>query len=487
MSDDGFTWRAAGAKQPKGAGDAALLYSSAQVGDVVRAEADFGVDGIVLLAIQPPKGARVEKVERIQIVGTSRAEGGVTSNLAPKSERGRGDRRGRRDDGDDRRDRGPRRDGGERGRRDGSERGRRDGGQRGGRGDRPPRGDRSGRAGRVSSDRGTRPGGDATPSRQPRPRPRRLTPGSAHRDAAVAALPLEHRPVAEQVLRGGIPAVRAAVAEQNKNRPEGAPEVHPEGVVSIAEELLPALREAEWRDKAEAAKDMLDEISLRDLRAVVTASDQAARGGEELELAKVLKDSLSGRVQAQKDNWLKEITDALEAGKLVRALKASGRAPDPGTKLPTEIAQRLVDEASAALAPATAAGQWQAVLDAVVASPVRRQVKPVGLPAKPTAPMMSAAKMAAGRVPALTGLLGIDMPPPPPPRGARRLAPPSAKAPSAASSVIADPSAGPSPIESAPVESAPVESAPVEAEAPVAPAEVPSEETGSDPAVAENA
>ena len=57
QNDDGiWTWRAAGAKQPKGTLDGSLLYSGASVGDVCRADADFEIDGIFITAVLPPKG-----------------------------------------------------------------------------------------------------------------------------------------------------------------------------------------------------------------------------------------------------------------------------------------------------------------------------------------------------------------------------------------------------------------------------------------------
>src|SRR5580765_7307175 len=59
--DDGtWTWRAAGAKQPKGVLDAAILYPGARVGDVVRAEAEFEIDRILVTSVVPPKSARSE-------------------------------------------------------------------------------------------------------------------------------------------------------------------------------------------------------------------------------------------------------------------------------------------------------------------------------------------------------------------------------------------------------------------------------------------
>ncbi len=55
--DDGtWTWRAAGAKQPKGELDGRLLPSGAKVGDVLRADADFDIEGITVTAVLPPKG-----------------------------------------------------------------------------------------------------------------------------------------------------------------------------------------------------------------------------------------------------------------------------------------------------------------------------------------------------------------------------------------------------------------------------------------------
>src|SRR5438093_5232714 len=70
--DDGtWTWRAAGAKQPKGVLDAKLLYEGAKVGDVVRADAEFEIDGITVIAVLPPKSKRAEP-ERLEVLGPVR-------------------------------------------------------------------------------------------------------------------------------------------------------------------------------------------------------------------------------------------------------------------------------------------------------------------------------------------------------------------------------------------------------------------------------
>src|SRR3954468_24564360 len=130
--DDGtWTWRAAGAKQPKGTLDADLLYPGAKTGDVVRAEAEFEIDGITITTILPPKEKRSEP-ERLEIIGPPREHTPVTSTLVPKSERPR----------DRDRDRSRGGDGGDRDRGGRPGRPPRDRAERSDRGERPARGDR---------------------------------------------------------------------------------------------------------------------------------------------------------------------------------------------------------------------------------------------------------------------------------------------------------------------------------------------------------
>ena len=118
----------------------------------------------------------------------------------------------------------------------------------------------------------------ASPAPEPKPKPKRLRAGRTHRAAVLASLPEEQRPVAEQVLRGGIPAVRQAVEKQNEaNKVEGKPEISSAPLVALAEQLVSPLRTAEWHDKADAALADVAELDLRDLRSVVVAADAAAR------------------------------------------------------------------------------------------------------------------------------------------------------------------------------------------------------------------
>ena len=51
-----------------------------------------------------------------------------------------------------------------------------------------------------------------------RPKAKRLRAGKAHRTALLESLPEEQRPIAEQVVLGGLPAVRQAIEKQNAER-----------------------------------------------------------------------------------------------------------------------------------------------------------------------------------------------------------------------------------------------------------------------------
>ena len=143
-----------------------------------------------------------------------------------------------------------------------------DKGERPDRRERPERAERPRTAGR----RPPRP----RPEEPPKPKPKRLRAGRAHRSAVLDELPPEHRPIAEQVLAGDIPAVRQAIDKENEARKErGEAAIDGRELLALAEKLRPRLRTAEWRDRAEAALADVDEIDLRDLRSVVVAADSA--------------------------------------------------------------------------------------------------------------------------------------------------------------------------------------------------------------------
>jgi hypothetical protein len=242
----------------------------------------------------------------------------------------------------------------------------------------------------------------------------------------LGGLPPEQRAIAEQVLRGGLAGVRQAVEEQNaKARAADEPEIHSDAILALAEELLPRLRAAEWRDRAEAAAASVDEISLRDLRTVVAGADAAGRDEESKAVASRLREALERRSAAERQAWVDEIASCLAEGRVVRAVRVSSRAPEQGLRLPPELSAQLSDAVAQTMSPETPADRWLALLEAVLISPVRRAIAPKGLPADADDNTVKAVRQALPKVPGLGPLLGEPPTarpvPPPPPR--RRIAP----------------------------------------------------------------
>jgi hypothetical protein len=401
--DRTFTWRAAGARQPKGVVDASTLPPGSAVGDVLKVEIDTGLDGSEITQVIPGRTTRNEP-ERIELVGRPPADDAlVTSQLAPK---GRGS--GKRRDRGDRSERGD----GPGGRRDGRPRGRRPEGapgeRRSGGGDRETRGGREGRDGRPSRERRPRAAGEGH-NEPPRPKAPRLRAGRAHRRAVLDTLPVEQRPVAEQVLRAGMAGVRQAIDKDNEQRrSQGQPEVPADGLVSLAESLLPRLRDAEWHDRADAALAAIDELDLRDLRSVGVAADAHAKDETTRALAAELRTKLTERVDRAQRAWLDDLSRALDDKRVVRAIKLSSRPPKAGSPLPAPLADRIVEATNATLTADAGSGRWIAVIDALSFSPVRGRVQPAALPAEPSAELIELVTRAASRLPELATRFGID-------------------------------------------------------------------------------
>jgi len=467
--DDGtWTWRAAGARQPKGVVDAALVSPKGSVGDQLRAEVEIGIDGMTVVAILPPKTAEEPTRQRIEIIGSGRPVEGVSVSLAGGRRGGSGDRyqgehrggdrpggarRGADRPGGDRRGPGDRsRPGGgtpSGGRGGGSDHGEARGPER----SRGPRPDRSDVTGRPPSNRPGQAGVPTTDGRRSRPGPaagsrparvesgtgqrlpadrrapsggrsesgdrgrRRLQPSTAYRNAALAELRPEELPVAEQLLRGGIPRVRQAIEEQNQRaRAEGRDEVSAEPLLAMAETLLPKMNLAIWMDRAASARDAGRETPLRDLRSIVTSASTVTLDDAGRALAETLRQTLHDRVTALHEAWLARIGKALDEGRVLDALAAAGNSPEHGARLPAELAVRLAEQAGAAMTADIGTAAWTALLQAVIDSPVRRTVRPVALPSDADDQLRSMARRAAGLVPELARLLGLPIPPPPGPR-----------------------------------------------------------------------
>ena len=378
--DGTWTWRAAGAKTPKGTLNGSILDAGAKTGDTLKVEAEFDLDGVEILSLVKTKEKAV-RGNLLQIIGSEKEFQPVTQKLADKSK-----------------DRKPKRDGDRKPRRDGDKR--------------PPR---EGAEGEKSGDRRPRrPSFTAPPELPKRPAAKRLKPKRVHRAAVLDTLPVEQRGVAERALTGGIKAVRDAVKEQNEQlKKEGKPLVPAEGLISMAQELLPKLRVAEWLDKAEAAKADIELLDLRDLRQVVVGADDpmVVRDETTRSLATELKAALKTRQEFEQTRWLEDIKSALAVSRVIRALKISSEPPKAGQPFPADLGAQLAAAASASLASETAPDRFSAVLEAIAFSPVRGQVKLAAAPPTTNEAMLSTVKRVAPLVPQIASVFGITVTP----------------------------------------------------------------------------
>lgn len=372
-SDGQWTWRAAGAREPKGLIEDALVPDHAKVNDVLRAEVESDLDGTRVLSVLASK-QRAEKTNVLSLLPSEKPFEGVTSQLRKKERRGASDRKGR------------------------------------------PRREQGGREakGEGSDGRPRRPFFEAPPELPQRPKLKRLKTGRARIDVVLADLPEAQRAIAERVLSGGIPAVRAAVAEQNAQAvKEGKEKVPAEGIVTLAENLLPRLRVAEWHDRAEAAKAMVDELDLRDLRSVVVAAADpvVARDETTRVLAEELKTALARRQEEETKNWLEDVQAATSVGRVVRALKLSSQPPKAGVRFPPELATQLSALATSSLTADAPADRWIALLEAVAFSPVRSTVAPAAPAQIVTDELKATVQRLAVLIPQIAVLYGITADP----------------------------------------------------------------------------
>jgi hypothetical protein len=399
--DATFTWRAAGAREPKGVADAALFPAGSSVGEQFRVEADFDLEGITVTNVLPKEEKKKSPFDTLELLSRD-DEPLVTQQLADKG------RRNDRDRGERRGGRGKRRDGergdGERGARGeggGREGGRREGGERGERG----------RRGGTE-----RPRTPAKPKLPPKPKPPRLKAGRTHRDELLASLPEEQKAVAQELLRGGLQAVRTALAKQNEqHKTEGAPEIDEGPILALAEDLLVKVRFAEWRDRAEAALEQAEVVDVRDLRTVVTAAEGMGRDDETRALAARLRTALNERLDAEHNGWVNEIIELLDDDRVVRALHLSSRPPKAGAPLPAPVAVRLVEGANLSMTSEITPDRWGYILEALAHSPVRRQVVPASLPATVTPELKTIIARFGRQLPEIAEIFGIE----PDPRAGR--------------------------------------------------------------------
>lgn len=378
--DGSWTWRAAGAKKPNGVVDGGVLPDGSTVGDILKVEVEQMLDGIEIQSII--KGR--EKHGDANVLELLPSEKPFEAVIETRAKRDRND--GPRGD-----KRGPRRD---------DKRGNKRDDQRGSKRD------------ASGEPRRNRPHFEAPPELPQRPKPKRLRPGKARRQAVLADLPEAQRPIAELALQG-MSAVRAQVKEENiKLEAEGQPTMPEASVVKLAEDMLPKLRVAEWLDRADAAQRQMEHLDLRDLRSVVAAGEDpiVARDESTRAIAEELKASLVRKQDEELVLWFGDIDAAIGVGRVIRALRLSSQPPKAGVMFPPDLARRLGEAAIAALSPDDPADRWIALLEAAAFSPVRTLVVPTAPPTVITDDLKATTLRLGPALPQIAALLGVEIP-----------------------------------------------------------------------------
>ncbi|MBU6233482.1 MAG: hypothetical protein KJS64_04455, partial [Acidobacteria bacterium] len=238
---------------------------------------------------------------------------------------------------------------------------------------------------------------------------------TTHRNAFLAALTPEQLPVAEQLLRGGLPAVRAAVADQNKAAAaQGRPTVNADAIDRIANDLLSKANLASWKDRAGGAQSAGKELRLRDLRAVVTSAKTVILDDEARTMLADLKAQLTSKVEHLTSEWNNKISQALEAKDALLAVTLASRPPEFRLQVASTTAAEISALVSSTLTESLDPAQWVTLAQAAAQSPMHRSIKPAGIPANEDT--RTAAIQIAGNIPEIAKMLGMKVPPPPPAR-----------------------------------------------------------------------
>ena len=349
-TESSYTWRSAGAKEPKGTIKASLLPSGVAIGDVLKVEADFMIDGIEITAVLPQK-IKKDGPELLEILGTGKETAGVTTSLVKKSS----NRKRRKD-------------------------------ARVGPKNKQAKDRKQSRSSKAKTERK-----DRKPYRSPRGK--RLKPSKKYRNEFIESLPELQKPIAKELSGSTIPNLRRTIEKMD------LPEGFPDALLDYAENLNQQLKMAEWMDKATAVENNIENIDLQDFRSVVASSARWAKSANSIAIKERLELKLNERIDQDHKKWLTSIEEALQEEKTVRALNLSSRSPKAGAQLPEAITTRLIEQANKALNAEATAHRWSIVAEAVAFSPVRQKVIPDGLPTEISEELKESIKKHGDRIP----------------------------------------------------------------------------------------
>ena len=366
--DGDWTWRAVGAREPKGTVDASLLPTNSIVGSKFLVETEYFLDGIVVTKVFDKKQSS-EKTETLEILGSGKQTDLVTTQLAKSKKSKRPSKESFSNSRTNNREK----------KRGSSEK------------DKP-----SAKTARKPRKQ------NKNVSDTPFPKSKRLKAKRHHRNEALKNLPNETKRIAEILLQKGLPGLRESIDVQNKTaKKAGEPEIPEDILLKLAEQIYPNLRTAEWLDRADGALRGMETIDLRDIRSVIVASDNVQKNNEVKSLAEKLKEGFNKRVETDQQNWLKEVISTLKEGRVVRALRLSSRPPKAGFPLPEDLLNSLTEATNAALAADVTQSRWGTIAEAAAFSPIHDRVVPEGVPENPSEELTKIIRRISSKAPSI--------------------------------------------------------------------------------------
>ena len=366
--DGDWTWRAVGAREPKGTVDASLLPTNSIVGSKFLVETEYFLDGIVVTKVFDKKQSS-EKTETLEILGSGKQTDLVTTQLAKSKKSKRPSKESFSNSRTNNREK---------------KRGSREKDKPSAKTTRKPR-----KQNKNVSD-------------TPFPKSKRLKAKRHHRNEALKNLPNETKRIAEILLQKGLPGLRESIDVQNKTaKKAGEPEIPEDILLKLAEQIYPNLRTAEWLDRADGALRGMETIDLRDIRSVIVASDNVQKNNEVKSLAEKLKEGFNKRVETDQQNWLKEVISTLKEGRVVRALRLSSRPPKAGFPLPEDLLNSLTEATNAALAADVTQSRWGTIAEAAAFSPIHDRVVPEGVPENPSEELTKIIRRISSKAPSI--------------------------------------------------------------------------------------
>ena len=373
-----WTWRAVGARQPKGTINASLVPTESAVGSQFSVETEHYLDGIVVTKVFDKKEIS-GKGETLEILGSGKENDLVTTKLAknkknkkfakdsPSSKSRRSERSGDKKSFVKK--------------------------------DKPVSNSNK----KVRNAGGRKPqNGKKQQSANQFPKSKRLKAKRHHRNEALKQLPDEMKRIAEILVQKGLPGLRDSIDAQNEiAKKAGEPEIPNDLLLKLAEQIYPNLRTAEWLDRADGALRGMESVDLRDIRSVIVASENVQKNDSVRSLSEALKEGFNKRVESDQNNWLKEVISTLKEGRVVRALRLSSRPPKAGFPLPEDLLQALTEATNKALTSDATQSRWGTIAEAAAFSPVHDKVVPEGVPENPNEELIKIIRRISSKAPSI--------------------------------------------------------------------------------------